>query len=136
VHQMKASLTLFTLSLLISANGAYAQAMHHDEAGTVTYQGNLGGIEDFTLKIGPAHEGKSRVSVFVGMPNKCQGEVNGQATVHGDVLNLAKDNDGNNCSLTIHRNATGATITESDCLSSHGASCSFDTQGKMLHWVK
>ena len=57
---MKASLTLFTLSLLIGANGAYAkqakhdgddeaggpqatQAMHHDEAGTVTYRGQLGG---------------------------------------------------------------------------------------------
>ena len=40
---MKASLTLFTLSLLMGANGAYAQqAMHHDEAGTVTYRGHLG----------------------------------------------------------------------------------------------
>ena len=56
---MRASLTLFTLFLLIGAKGAYAkqakhgddeaggpqaiQAMHHDEAGTVTYRGQLGG---------------------------------------------------------------------------------------------
>jgi hypothetical protein len=56
---MKASLTLFTLSFLIGASGAYAQqakrgadeaggpqatqAMHHDEAGTVTYRGQIGG---------------------------------------------------------------------------------------------
>jgi hypothetical protein len=136
---MKASLTLFTLSLLIGANGAYAkQAMHHDEAGTVTYRGHLGGSdgENFILKIGPAHEGKSRVSVYVGVPNRCQGEVDGQATVRGDMLDLTKDDDGNDCSLTIHRNATGATIAESNCPFSHGASCSFDTQGKMLHWVK
>lgn len=54
---MKASLTLFTLSLLTGANGAYAeqakpgydeaggpqatQAMHHDEAGIATYRGQL-----------------------------------------------------------------------------------------------
>ena len=81
---MKASLTLFTLSLLIGANGAYAkqakhgddeaggpqatQAMHHDEAGTVTYRGQLGGSggEKFSLKIGPVHEGKSWVAVYVG----------------------------------------------------------------------
>ena len=81
---MKASLTLFTLSLLIDANGAYAkqakhgddeaggpqaiQAMHHDEAGTVTYRGQLGGSggEKFSLKIGPVHEGKSWVAVYVG----------------------------------------------------------------------
>ena len=37
------------------------QGMHHDEAGTVTYRGQLGGRggEIFSLKIGPVHEGKS-----------------------------------------------------------------------------
>ena len=152
---MKASLTLFTLSLLIGVNGAYAkqakhgddeaggpqaiQAMHHDEAGTVTYRGHLGGrggdAENFSLKIGPAHEGKSWVSVYVGRPNHCLGDVAGQATVRGDVLELSKDEDGNDCGLTIHRSSTGATIAESNCVD-HGASCSFDTQGKMLHRVK
>jgi hypothetical protein len=152
-HQMKASLTLFTLSLLMGANGAYAeqakhddgeaggpqaiQAMHHDEAGTVTYRGQLGGSggEKFSLKIGPVHEGKSWVAVYVGVPNHCLGDVAGQATVRGDVLELSKDDDGNDCGLTIHRSATGATIAESYCID-HGASCSFDTQGKTLHRVK
>jgi hypothetical protein len=138
---MKASLTVFTLSLLIGANGAYAQqAMHHDEAGTVTYRGHLGGRggdgENFILKIGPAHEGKSWVSVYVGRPNHCLGDVAGQATVRGDVLELTKGDDGNDCGLTIHRNPTGATIAEGDCQFSHGASCSFDTEGKTLHRVK
>jgi hypothetical protein len=133
---MKASLTLFALSLLIGANGAYAQqAMHHDQAGTVTYRGHLGGRggdgENFILKIGPAHEGKSWVSVYVGRPNHCLGDVAGQATVRGDVLDLTKDDDGNDCGLTIHRSASGATIAESYCID-HGASCSFDTQGKPL----
>jgi len=137
---MKASLTLFTLSLLIGANGAYAQqTMHRDEAGTVTYRGHLGGRggdgENFTLKIGAAHEGKSWVSVCVGRPNHCLGDVAGQATVRGDVLELTKDDDENDCCLTIHRSATGATIAESYCVD-HGASCSFDTQGKTLHQVQ
>ena len=100
---MKASLTLFTLSLLIGANGAYAkqakhdgddeaggpqatQAMHHDEAGTVTYRGQLGGSggEKFSLKIGPVHEGKSWVAVYVGTRG-CLGDMDGSATVRGDV---------------------------------------------------
>jgi hypothetical protein len=151
---MKASLTLFAVSLLIGANGAYAkqakhgddeaggpqatQAMHHDEAGTITYRGQLGGSggEKFSLKIGPVHEGKSWVAVYVGVPNHCLGDMAGQATVRGDVLELTKDDDGNDCGLTIHRSATGATIAESNCVLDHGASCSFDTQGKTLHRVK
>lgn len=148
---MKASLTLFTLSLLIGANGAYAkqakhgdneaggphaiQAMHHDEAGTVTYRGHLGGVEKFSLKIGPAHGGKSWVAVYVGA-HGCLGDMDGHATVRGDVLELTKDEDGNDCGLTIHRSATSATITESNCMLDHGASCTFDTQGKALHRVK
>ena len=153
-HQMKASLTFFILSLLIGANGAHAQqakrsadeaggpqatqAMHHDEAGTVTYRGQLGGSggEKFSLKIGPMHEGKSWVAVYVGVPKHCSGDVAGQATVRGDVLELTKDDDGNDCGLTIHRSATGATIAESNCVLGHGASCSSDTQGKSLRRVK
>ncbi|HEV2097295.1 MAG TPA: hypothetical protein VGR45_00035 [Stellaceae bacterium] len=149
---MKATLTLFTLSLFIAANGAHAeqakrgddeaggsqaiQAMHHDEAGTATYRGQLGGIENFSLKIGPAHEGKSWVAVYVGVPNHCFGDIAGQATMRGDVLELTKDDGGDDCGLTIHRSATAATIAESNCSSGHGASCSFDTQGKTLHRVK
>ena len=136
---MKASLALFTLSLLIDANGGYAkQAMRHDEAGTVSYRRHLGGSdgENFILKIGPAHEGKSWVSVYVGVPNRCQGDIDGQATVRGDVLELTKDDDGNDCGLTIHRSSTGVTIVESDCAFDHGASCSFDTEGKALHRAK
>jgi hypothetical protein len=135
---MKASLTLFTLSLLISANSAYAQqAMHHDEAGTVTYRGQIGGSggEKFSLKIGPVHQGKSSVAVSV-RTHGCLGNIDGQATVRGDVLELTKGDDGNDCGLTIHRNPTGATIAEGDCQFSHGASCSFDTQGKTLQRVK
>jgi hypothetical protein len=138
---MKAFLTHFTLSLLIGTNGAYAQqAMHHDEAGTLTYRGHLGGRggdgENFILKIGPAREGKSWVSVYVGRPNHCLGDVAGQATEHGDVLELTKDDGGNDCGLTIHRSATGATIVESNCAFDHGASCSFDTEGKLLDRAK
>jgi hypothetical protein len=111
-------------------------AMHHDEAGTVTYRGRLGGRggEIFSLEIGPAHEGKSWVAVYVGA-NGCVGDVDGQATVRGDVLELTKDEDGNACSLTIHRSATGATIAENNCVFGHGASCSFDTRGKALSRV-
>ena len=129
---MKTSLTLFTLSLLIAADGVHAkqakndddeaggpqaiQAMHHDEAGTVTYRGRSGGSagEKFSLKIGPAHQGKSWVAVYVGA-NGCLGDMAGQATVRGDVLELTRDEDGNACSLTIHRSAAGATITENNC---------------------
>ena len=149
---MKASLILFTLSLSIGVNSTYAkqakhgddeaggpqatQAMHHDEAGTVTYRGQLGGSggEKFSLKIGPVHESKSWVAVYVGA-NGCLGDMAGQATVRGDVLELTKEDDGNDCSLTIHRSATGATIVENNCVSGHGLSCSFDTQGKALHQV-
>jgi hypothetical protein len=145
---LKASLILFTLSLSIGANGAYAkqlkpyddphsiQGMHHDEAGTVTYRGELGGRggEIFSLKIGPVHEGKSWVAVYVGA-NGCLGDIAGQATVRGDVLQFTKDDGGNDCRLTIHRSETGATIAESNCVSGHGLSCSFDTQGKTLHQV-
>lgn len=149
---MKASLILFTLSLSIGANGTYAkqakhgddeaggpqatQAMHHDEAGTVTYRGQLGGSggEIFSLKIGPVHEAKSWVAVYVGA-NGCLGDMAGQATVRGDVLELTKDDGGNDCRLTIHRSATGATIVENNCTFDHGMSCSFDTQGKTLHQV-
>ena len=149
---MKASLTLFTLSLLITADGAHAaqakygddeaggpqatQAMHHDEAGTVTYRGQVGGSggETFSLKIGPAHEGKSWVAVHVGARG-CLGDMAGQATVRGDALELTTDDGGNACSLTIHRSATGATISERDCLFDHGASCSFDTGGQALRQV-
>jgi hypothetical protein len=60
----------------------------------------------------------------------------GQAMVRGDVLELTKDDGGNDCGLTIHRSATDATIAESDCVLDHGLSCSFDTQGKTLHGVK
>jgi hypothetical protein len=137
---MKASLIFFTLSLLIGVNGAYApQAMHHDEAGTVAYRGHLGGRgdgENVILKIGPAHEGKSSVSVHVGRPGHCLGDVAGQATVLGDVIELTKDDGGNDCGLTIHRSATGATITEGNCAFDRGASCSFDTEGKVLHRAK
>ena len=108
--------------------------MHHDEAGTVTYRGQLKGWANFSLKIGPAHEGKSWVAVYVGM-NGCLGDMAGQATVRGDVLDLTKDDGGNDCRLTVHRSATGATITESNCTFGHGASCTFDTQGKALHQV-
>ncbi len=150
---MKAFLTLFTLSLLIGTNGAYAkqakhgddeaggpqatQAMHHDEAGTVTYRGQLEGSggEKFSLKIGPVHEGKSWVAVYVGA-HGCLGDIAGKAMVRGDALELTKDDGGNDCGLTIHRSATGATITESNCSLDHGASCSFDTQGKTLRRVK
>jgi hypothetical protein len=112
------------------------QAMHHDEAGTVTYRGQLGGRggEIFSLKIGPVHEGKSWVAVYVGA-NGCLGEMAGQATVRGDVLELTKDDGGNDCRLTIHRSATGATIVENNCTFDHGLSCSFDTQGKTLRQV-
>jgi len=141
---MKAFLTLLTLALLIGADGAYAkqakqddswtggpqsiQARHHDEAGTVTYRGRIGGSggEIFSLKIGPAHEGKSWVAVYVGARG-CLGDTEGQAAIRGDVLELTGE-----CALTIHRSATGATITERDCLTDHGMSCSFDTMGKTL----
>jgi hypothetical protein len=111
------------------------QAMHHDEAGTVTYRGQVGGNggEEFSLKIGPAHEGKSWVAVYVGTRG-CLGDVDGQATVRGDLLELAGDS-GDDCRLTIHRSATSATIAERNCGSYHGLSCSFDTQGKALHQV-
>jgi hypothetical protein len=59
----------------------------------------------------------------------------GQAKVHGDVLELIKVG-GDDCGLTIHRSATGATIAESACVLDHGTSCSFDTQGKTLNRVK
>jgi hypothetical protein len=111
------------------------QAMNHDEAGTVTYRGQLKGLENFSLKIGPAHEGKSWVAGYVGVPGHCLGDIAGQATVRGDVLELTKDDGGNDCRLTIHRSATGATIAEINCVSGHGPSCSFDTQGKRLHQV-
>ena len=39
------------------------QAMHRDEAGTVTYRGQVGGMENFSLKIGPAHDGKAWIAV-------------------------------------------------------------------------
>ena len=39
------------------------RAMHHDEAGTVTYRGQLKGWAKFSLKVGPVHEGKSWVAV-------------------------------------------------------------------------
>ena len=111
--------------------------MHHDEAGTVTYRGQLGGSggEKFNLKIGPVHEGKSWVAVYVGA-HGCLGDMAGRAMVRGDVLELTKDDGGNDCGLTIHRSATGATIAESNCLLDHGPSCSFDTQGKTLHGVR
>lgn len=110
--------------------------MHHDEAGTVTYRGQLGGSggERFSLKIGPVHEGKSWVAVYVGTRG-CLGDMAGQATLRGDVLELTKDDGGNDCGLIIHRSATGATIAESTCID-HGLSCSFDTQGETLHRVK
>ena len=104
------------------------QAMHRDEAGTVTYRGQVGGMENFSLKIGPSHEGKAWIAVWVGVPGHCLGDMDGQATVRGDVLEFS-DAD---CRLTIHRSAAGATITESDCTSHHGLSCSFDTRGKTL----
>jgi hypothetical protein len=150
---MKASLTLFAFSLFVAANGAYAkqlkhdydeaggpqatQTMHHDEAGTATYRGQVGGSggEKFSLKIGPLHEGKSWVAVHVGRPG-CLGDIDGQATVRGDVLEVTKDEDGNECGLTIHHSATGATITESNCVAGHGASCDFDTRGQSLRRVK
>ena len=111
------------------------QAMHHDEAGTVTYRGQLGGSVGESLKVGPVHEGKSWIAVYVGAPGHCLGDMAGQATVRGDVLELIKV-DGDDCGLTIHRGATGATITESNCTLDHGLSCSFDTGGKVLHRVK
>ena len=113
------------------------QGMHHDEAGTVTYRGQLGGRsgEVFSLKIGPVHEGKSWVAVYVGA-NGCLGDIAGQATVRGDVLEFTTDDSGIDCRLTIHRSATGATIAESNCVSGHGVTCSFDTQGKPLRPVE
>ena len=110
---MKASLILCTLSLFTGVSAACAkqlkpyedphsiQGMHHDEAGTVTYRGELGGRggEIFSLKIGPAHEGKSWVAVYVGA-NGCLGDIAGMASGRGDVLDLAKDDQGNVCSLT------------------------------------
>jgi len=118
------------------AGGQSIQAMHRDEAGTVTYRGQLGGSggENFSLKIGPVHEGKSWIAVYVGTRG-CLGDMDGQARVRGDVLELIKEG-GDDCSLTIHRSATGATITESNCVLDHGLSCSFDTQGKALGRVK
>jgi hypothetical protein len=150
---MKASRTLLTSSLLIAATSVCAkqakhdydeaggsqatQAMHHDEAGTATYRGRVGGSggEKFSLKIGPAHEGKSWVAVYVGA-NGCLGDIDGQATVRGDVLEFTKDADANDCALTIHRSATGAAITENNCVTGHGLSCDFDTRGQTLRRVK
>ena len=111
--------------------------MHHDEAGTVTYRGQLGGRggEIFSLKIGPVHEGKSWVAVYVGT-NGCLGDIAGQATVRGNVLHLTKNDSGDDCRLTIHRSATGATIAENNCASGHGPSCSFDTRGQTLRRVE
>src|SRR5437763_14519433 len=101
-HQMKASLTFFILSLLIGANGAHAQqakrsadeaggpqatqAMHHDEAGTVTYRGQLGGSGGgkFSLKIGPMHESKSWVGVYVRVPKHSNADVAGQGSGRRD----------------------------------------------------
>jgi hypothetical protein len=57
----------------------------------------------------------------------------GQAKVRGDVFIKVG---GDDCGLTIHRSATGATIAESACVLDHGMSCSFDTQGKTLNRVK
>ncbi len=98
------------------------------------YTRGSGGAE-FSLKIGPAHGGQSWVAVYVGTDG-CLGDVAGQAAVRGDVLEFAKDDGGNDCRLTIHRSATGATIAESNCMLGHGLSCSFDTMGKTLRRVK
>jgi hypothetical protein len=89
-------------------------------------------VEKFSLKIGPAHEGKSWVAVYVGTRG-CLGDIDGQATVRGDVLEFASDDGGDHCRLTIHRSATGATIAERNCAFFHGLSCSFDTGGETLH---
>lgn len=80
------------------------------------------------------HQGKSWVAVSVGT-HGCLGDMDGQAMVRGNVLELTKDDDGNDCGLTIHRRATGAKIAESNCVLDHGASCSFDTQDKTLRQV-
>ena len=93
------------------------------------------GGEKLSLKIGPVHEGKSWIAVYVGVPGHCLGDMDGQAMVRGDVLELIKKG-GDDCGLTIHRSATGATITESNCELDHGAACFFDTQGKVLHRMK
>jgi len=110
--------------------------MHHDEAGTATYRGQIADRsgEIFSLKIGPAHNGKSWVAVYVGA-NGCLGDMAGRATARGDVLQFTEDDEGNACSLTIHRGAADATIIENHCAIDHGMSCSFDTGGKTLHPV-
>jgi hypothetical protein len=106
-----------------------------DEPGTVTYHGNIGKtamggniVEE--LKIGPPHGGMSRVTLDVGSPG-CAGGVSGLASVRGDTLLLTKDDSGNECLLTIHRTANGATIQEENCMTDHGGSCDFSS-GKPL----
>lgn len=143
---MKAAPVFMALSLCLSlpayakqprptdndAGGPHAlQAMHHDEPGTVTYRGRGIDGEKFSLKIGPAHNGRSWIAVYVGADG-CLGDIAGTASVRGDALELRNADFGFPCSLTVHHSATGATIVENSCASGHGPSCSFDTQGNIL----
>lgn len=136
---MTAYRTACVLAFLLSAGvmpiANAQQTKVPDEPGTVRYHGNIGKtamggniVED--LKIGPPHGGMSRVTIDVGSP-ACAGTASGMASVQGETLLLTKDDSGNECGLTIHRTASGATVKEDNCTIEHGASCDFSS-GKPL----
>jgi hypothetical protein len=120
---------LLSTAMMHLANAQQAKAP--DAPGTVAYRSNvgktaMGGNIVEELKIGPPQAGMSRVTIDVGSPG-CGGGVSGMASVQGDTLVLTKDDSGNECRLTIHRTASGATIKEDSCQIEHGVSCSFNS---------
>jgi hypothetical protein len=66
----------------------------------------------------------------------CSESVSGLAAVQGDTLLLTKDDDGNECRLTIHRSDNGATAKEDDCTIHHGHACAFDSIKEELPRVR
>jgi hypothetical protein len=87
-----------------------------------TWKGSLEGDGEMVIK--PASTGFD-VALSVSSSSGCAGSIEGNGALSGNTLTLTKKGDDQVCTVTIKFVGDTANIDEDNCMSYHGAACSF-----------
>lgn len=108
----------------VSTLGSKPTPQAPESSGNVTgrWKGKLEG--DGEMEISKSGSGYN-VSLGVTSSDGCSGEIEGEASLAGDVLTLTKVEDGVTCIITAKFQGSSAEIEEDGCSVYHGAACGF-----------
>ena len=123
---------IFTFVLLLHITAAFA-AQSSQVIYSEKYKDNANlGVKLYTaINIKNVSPTQAKVKIFMNVPymnSNCIGDIEGNATVNGNVVTLTVVNENNyQCTLVIkHNNKEASVLSETEfCQDYHGSQCSF-----------